>query len=54
MEEGRACRDTRGRSPSPQLAPRYTVQSCIGGESMVTCVRLTDFGMNPVSLETLV
>ena len=26
------------QSPSPQLAPRHTVQDCIGGKSMATCV----------------
>ena len=35
------------RSPSLQLAPRPTVQGCIGGESMATCVNLTDSGFEP-------
>ena len=30
--------------PIGALAPRYTVQGCIGGRSMVTCVKLTDSG----------
>ena len=32
------------RSSSPQLAQRHTIQGCTGGESMVTCVHLTDSG----------
>ena len=28
------------RSPLPELPPKYTVQGCIGGELMVTCVNL--------------
>ena len=31
---------TSWRSPSPQLAPRQTMESCIAGKSMVTSVNL--------------
>ena len=31
-----------------QLPSRHTVQGCIGGESMATCVNVTDLGINPV------
>ena len=33
--------------PSPQLASRHAVQDCIGGESMITCVNLTESGFVP-------
>ena len=36
---------------SPQLAPRHTVQGCISGESMATCVILTDSGFELSSLQ---
>ena len=35
------------QSTSPQLAPRHTVQGCIGGKSMITCVDATDSGFEP-------
>ena len=37
------------RSPSLPLLPRHTVQSCISGESIATCVNLTELG-NKLSL----
>ena len=33
------------RSLSPQLAQRNTMQGCIGGESMATCVNMTNLGI---------
>ena len=38
---------TSWRSQAPQLAPRHIVQDCIGGESMATCVNLTDSDFEP-------
>ena len=36
-----------GRSPLPQFAQRYTVQDCIGGESMATCDKLSHSRFKP-------
>ena len=35
------------QSTSPQFAPRHTVQDCISGKSMATCVDLIDSGFKP-------
>ena len=32
------------RKPSPQLVPSHTAQGYIGGESITTCVNLTNSG----------
>ena len=37
------------RIPLPQLAPKHTVQGCIG-ESMATCINLTDLGFDSILL----
>ena len=39
------------QSPSPQLAPRHTVQDCIGGKSMATCVNFTNSECEPSRFE---
>ena len=36
------------RSPLPRLALRYTVQGCIGGETMLICVNLSDLRIKPM------